>query len=186
MGVARFAKGSIEAKEYMATIREKARLNREAIANGDLEKIDKPKREKKTKKVKEAVIFKEKEEEPIISEEEEEEPIRKVEASLPIPPPKQFSKTPKQVKEEPKEEPKKVEPVKKTKVVEEKPIIVKVPPKKVKKIIIQEEEEEPEYEVEYRKAVPKKVPAVKKEVVNNIKDEVFDNPLLSSRVYRNR
>ena len=42
----------------MATIREKARLNREAIANGDLEKIDKPKREKKTKKVKEAVIFK--------------------------------------------------------------------------------------------------------------------------------
>jgi hypothetical protein len=40
--------------------------------------------------------------------------------------------------------------------------------------------------VEYRKAVPKKVPAVKKEVVNNIKDEVFDNPLLSSRVYRNR
>ena len=47
MGVARFAKGSIEAKEYMATIREKARLNREAIANGDLEKIDKPKREKK-------------------------------------------------------------------------------------------------------------------------------------------
>jgi hypothetical protein len=79
-----------------------------------------------------------------------------------------------------------VEPVKKTKVVEEKPIIVKVPPKKVKKIIIQEEEEEPEYEVEYRKAVPKKVPAVKKEVVNNIKDEVFDNPLLSSRVYRNR
>jgi len=186
MGVARFAKGSIEAKEYMATIREKARLNREAIANGDLEKIDKPKREKKTKKVKEAVIFKEKEEEPIISEEEEEEPIRKVEASLPIPPPKQFSKTPKQVKEEPKEEPKKVEPVQKTKVVEEKPIIVKVPPKKVKKIIIQEEEEEPEYEVEYRKAVPKKVPAVKKEVVNNIKDEVFDNPLLSSRVYRNR
>ena len=186
MGVARFVKGSIEAKEYMATIREKARLNREAIANGDLEKIDKPKREKKTKKVKEAVIFKEKEEEPIISEEEEEEPIRKVEASLPIPPPKQFSKTPKQVKEEPKEEPKKVEPVKKTKVVEEKPIIVKVPPKKAKNIIIQEEEEEPEYEVEYRKAVPKKVPAVKKEVVNNIKDEVFDNPLLSSRVYRNR
>ena len=186
MGVARFAKGSIEAKEYMATIREKARLNREAIADGSLEKIDKPKREKKTKKVKEAVIFKEKEEEPIISEEEEEEPIRKVEASLPIPPPKQFTKTPKQVKAEPKEEPKKVEPVKKTKVVEEKPIIVKVPPKKVKKIIIQEEEEEPEYEVEYRKAVPKKVPAVKKEVVNNIKDEVFDNPLLSSRVYRNR
>ena len=186
MGVARFAKGSIEAKEYMATIREKARLNREAIANGDLEKIDKPKREKKTKKVKEAVIFKEKEEEPIISEEEEEEPIRKVEASLPIPPPKQFTKTPKQVKEEPKDEPKKVEPVKKTKIVEEKPIIVKVPPKKVKKIIIQEEEEEEEYEVEYRKAVPKKVPAVKKEVVNNIKDEVFDNPLLSSRVYRNR
>jgi hypothetical protein len=79
-----------------------------------------------------------------------------------------------------------VEPVKKTKVVEEKPIIVKVPQKKTKKIIIQEEEEEPEYEVEYRKAVPKKVPAVKKEVVNNIKDEVFDNPLLSSRVYRNR
>ena len=184
MGVARFAKGSIEAKEYMATIREKARLNREAIANGDLEKIDKPKREKKTKKVKEAVIFKEKEEEPIISEEEE-EPIRKVEASLPIPPPKQFTKTPKQGKQEPKEEPKKVEPVKKAKVVEEKPIIVKVPPKKVKKIIIQEEEEEePEYEVEYRKALPKKVPAVKKEVVNNIKDEVFDNPLLRMPVRR--
>jgi hypothetical protein len=40
--------------------------------------------------------------------------------------------------------------------------------------------------VEYRKAVPKKVPAVKKEVVNNINDEVFDNPLLSLRVYRNR
>jgi len=188
MGVARFAKGSIEAKEYMATIREKARLNREAIANGDLEKIDKPKREKKTKKVKEAVIFKEKEEEPIISEEEEEEPIRKVEASLPIPPPKQFTKTPKQGKEEPKEEPKKVEPVKKAKVVEEKPIIVKVPQKKVKKIIIQEEEEEeePEYEVEYRKAVPKKVPAVKKEVINNIKDTPFDNPLLGSRVYRHK
>ena len=186
MGVARFAKGSIEAKEYMATIREKARLNREAIANGDLEKIDKPKREKKTKKVKEAVIFKEKEEEPIISEEDEEEPIRKVEALLPIPPPKQFTKTPKQVKEEPKEEPKKVEPVKKTKVVEENPIIVKVPPKKVKKIIIQEEEEEPEYEVEYRKAVPKKVPAVKKEVINNIKDTPFDNPRLGSRVYRHK
>ena len=115
MGVARFAKGSIEAKEYMATIREKARLNREAIANGDLEKIDKPKREKKTKKVKEAVIFKEKEEEPIISEEEEEEPIRKVEASLPIPPPKQFTKTPKQVKEEQKEEPKKWNQLKKQK-----------------------------------------------------------------------
>ena len=80
-----------------------------------------------------------------------------------------------------------MEPVKKTKVVEEKPIIVKVPQKKVKKIIIQEEEEEePEYEVEYRKAVPKKVPAVKKEVINNIKDTPFDNPLLSSRVYRNR
>ena len=51
MGVARFAKGSIEAKEYMATIREKARLNREAIANGDLEKIDKPKREKKPRRL---------------------------------------------------------------------------------------------------------------------------------------
>ena len=79
-----------------------------------------------------------------------------------------------------------MEPVKKTKVVEEKPIIVKVPPKKTKKIIIQEEEEEPEYEVEYRKAVPKKVPAVKKEVVNNIKDKVFDNQLLRMPVRRYR
>ena len=192
MGVARFAKGSIEAKEYMATIREKARLNREAIANGDLEKIDKPKREKKTKKVKEAVIFKEKEEEVIVSEEEEPE-------SQPLLPlPKQFTKKPKGVTT-PQSEPKGVEPepeveqepIKKTKVVkpakiaEDKPIVVKVPPKKVKKIIIQEEEEE-QYEVEYRKAAPKKLPAVKKEVVNNIKDTPIDNPLLGSRVYRNR
>ena len=79
-----------------------------------------------------------------------------------------------------------MEPVKKTKVVEEKPIIVKVPQKKVKKIIIQEEEEEPEYEVEYRKAVPKKVPAVKKEVINDIKVEVFDSPLLRMPVRRYR
>ena len=72
-------------------------------------------------------------------------------------------------------------------IVEEKPIVIKVPQKKVKKIIIQEEEEEPEYEVEYRKAPVKvqKVPE-KKEVVNNLKDIPIDNPLLGSRVYRNR
>ena len=35
--VARFEKGSPEAKAFMAEIREKARLNREAIANGELE-----------------------------------------------------------------------------------------------------------------------------------------------------
>ena len=166
MGVARFAKGSDEAKEYMAMIREKARLNRKAIANGDLEKVDKPQKEKKTKKVKEAVIFKEKEEEPILSEpEEKDESVEVIEDIQPGVPAKKIQKT--------------------AKKVEEKPLIVKVPPKKVKKIIIQEDEEE-QYEVEYRKAVPKKVPAVKKEVVNNIKDTILDNPLLGSRVYRNR
>jgi hypothetical protein len=94
----RFEKGSPEAIEFMAQIREQARIKREAIANGDLEKIDKPKKEKKPKKVKEAVIFKAKEEEPIISEEDEPEPepepVRKVEVPIVIPPPKKFDKKP--------------------------------------------------------------------------------------------
>ena len=67
----------------------------------------------------------------------------------------------------------------------EKPIIVKAPSKKVKKIIIQEEEE-PEYEIEYRKAPTKKVVPEKKEVVNNLKDTPIDSPLLGSRVYRHK
>ena len=99
----RFEKGSPEAIEFMAQIREQARIKREAIANGDLEKIDKPKKDKKPKKVKEAVIFKTKEEEPIISEEDEpepteslakQEPVRKVEVPTAIPPPKKFDKKP--------------------------------------------------------------------------------------------
>ena len=99
----RFDKGSPEAIEFMAQIREQARLKREAIANGDLEKIDKPKKEKKPKKVKEAVIFKAKEEEPVISEEEPEpEPVRKVAVLPPAPPPKKFDK---KVVPEPEPEP---------------------------------------------------------------------------------
>ena len=62
MGKARFPKGSDEAKEYMAMIRQIAKEKREAIASGELEPIDKPKKEKKPKIVKEAVIFKAKEE----------------------------------------------------------------------------------------------------------------------------
>ena len=186
----RFEKGSPEAIEFMAQIREQARLKREAIANGDLEKIDKPKKEKKPKKVKEAVIFKAKEEEPVISEEEPEpEPVRKVAVLPPAPPPKKFDK-----KVVPEPEPagviEDIEPgvpakrayKKKEVIVEEKPIVVKVPPKKVKKIIIEEEEEE-KYEVEYRKAPVKKI---QKEVINNIKDTPMDNPLLGSRVYRHK
>jgi hypothetical protein len=194
----RFEKGSPEAIEFMAQIRQVAKEKREAIANGDLEKIDKPKKDKKPKKVKEAVIFKAKEEEPIISEEDEPEPVRKVEVPSTIPPPKKFDKKPRSAPPpEPEPEPVGVieeqEPgvpakrayKKKEVVVEEKPIVVKVPPKKVKKIIIEEEEEE-KYEVEYRKApAPKKVPE-KKQVVNNIKDIPLDNPLLGSRVYRNK
>ena len=192
--VARFEKGSPEAKAFMAEIRQKAKENREAIANGDLEKIDKPQKEKKPKKVKEAVIFKAKEEEPIASEEEEPEP-----EPVQQPPPKKLDKKPK-VAPAPAPEPepegviediepgvptKKPKTPKPAKVVEEKPIVVKVPPKKVKKIIIEEEEEE-KYEVEYRKAPQKKQVPVKKEVVNNLKDIPIDNPLLGQRTYRNR
>ena len=199
MGKARFPKGSDEAKEYMAMIRQIAKEKREAIANGELEPIDKPKKEKKPKIVKEAVIFKAKEEEPIISEEEEEElePVRKVVVPIPAPEPKKFDKKPRPVAQPKAPEPEPagviedIEPgvpakkaQKPAKVVEEKPIIVKAPAKKVKKIIIQEEEE-PEYEIEYRKAPAKKVPE-KKEVVNNLKDIPIDNPLLGSRVYRNK
>jgi len=204
----RFEKGSPEAIEFMAQIREQARLKREAIANGDLEKIDKPAKEKKPKKVKEAVIFKAKEEEPIISEEDEPEPepVRKVVVPIPAPEPKKFDKKPRPVAPPAKVEPEPVgviediEPTeglakhgvpakraykKKEIIVEEKPIVVKVPPKKVKKIIIEEEEEE-KYEVEYRKApAAKKVPE-KKEVINNLKDILIDNPLLGSRVYRHK
>ena len=198
MGKARFPKGSDEAKEYMAMIRQIAKEKRDAIANGELEPIDKPaKKEKKQKKIKEDIIFKAKEEEVIISEEEPEpEPVRKVKE--PIEPPKKFDKKPKVAPAPlPEPEPEGViediepEPIKKqkstkpAKVVEDKPIVVKVPPKKVKKIIIQEEEEE-QYEVEYRKAPPKKQVPVKKEVVNNLKDIPIDNPLLGQRVYRNR
>ena len=73
------------------------------------------------------------------------------------------------------------------KIVQEKPIIIKAPTKKVKKIIIQEEEE-PEYEIEYRKAPAKQVIPEKKEkeIVNNLKDIPMDNPLLGLRVYRNK
>ena len=50
MGKARFPKGSDEAKEYMAMIRQIAKEKRDAIANGELEPIDKPaKKEKKQK-----------------------------------------------------------------------------------------------------------------------------------------
>ena len=200
MGKARFPKGSDEAKEYMAQIRQIAKEKREAIANGELEPIDKPKKEKKPKNVKEAIIFKAKEEEVVISEPEEEpEPIRKVETSLPIPAPKKFDKKPRPAPA-PKIEPEPVgvieeqEPgvpakkvYKEKKKVEEKPIIIKAPAKKVKKIIIQEEEE-PEYEIEYRKAPAKQVIPEKKEkeIVNNLKDIPMDNPLLGLRVYRNK
>jgi len=194
----RFEKGSPEAIEFMAQIREQARIKREAIANGDLEKIDKPKKDKKPKKVKEAVIFKAKEEEPIISEEDELEPVRKIEVPATIPPPKKFEKKPK-VAPVPEPEPEPVGVIeeqepgvpakraykKKEVVVEEKPIVVKVPPKKVKKIIIEEEEEE-KYEVEYRKAPSSKKVPEKKQVVNNLKDIPLDNPLLGLRVYRNK
>ena len=116
--------------------------------------------QKKKKKVKEAVIFKAKEEEPIISEEEEEElePVRKVVVPTPAPEPKKFDKKPRPVAQPKAPEPEPagviedIEPgVPAKKVYKEKPIIVKAPAKKVKKIIIQEEEE-PEYEIEYRKA----------------------------------
>ena len=207
MGKARFPKGSDEAKEYMAMIRQIAKEKRDAIANGELEPIDKPaKKEKKQKKIKEDIIFKAKEEEVIISEEEPEpepEPVRKVKE--PIEPPKKFDKKPTeglakqkgakmpQIEPEPEgviediepEPIKKQKSTKPAKVVEDKPIVVKVPPKKVKKIIIEEEEEE-QYEVEYRKAPPKKQVPVKKEVVNNLKDIPIDNPLLGQRTYRNR
>ena len=198
MGKARFPKGSDEAKEYMAQIRQIAKEKREAIANGELEPIDKPKKEKKPKNVKEAIIFKAKEEEVVISEPEEEpEPVRKV--AEPIVAPKKFDKKPRPAPA-PKIEPEPVgvieeqEPgvpakkvYKEKKKVEEKPIIIKAPAKKVKKIIIQEEEE-PEYEIEYRKAPPpKKIPEKKeKEVVNNLKDIPMDNPLLGPRIYRNK
>ena len=191
MGKARFPKGSDEAKEYMAMIRQIAKEKREAIANGELEPIDKPKKEKKPKIVKEAVIFKAKEEEPIISEEEEEElePVRKVVVPIPAPEPKKFDKKPRPVAQPKAPEPaaviEDIEPgVPAKKVYKEKPIIVKAPAKKVKKIIIQEEEE-PEYEIEYRKAPAKKV-IPEKEVINNIKDTPIDNPLLGSRVYRHK
>ena len=199
MGKARFPKGSDEAKEYMAMIRQIAKEKREAIANGELEPIDKPKKEKKPKIVKEAVIFKAKEEEPIISEEEEEElePVRKVVVPIPAPEPKKFDKKPRPVAQPKAPEPEPAGiiediepgvPAKKAqkpgKVVEEKPIIVKAPAKKVKKIIIQEEKE-PEYKIEYRKAPAKKV-IPEKEVINNIKDTPIDNPLLGSRVYRHK
>ena len=197
MGKARFPKGSDEAKEYMAMIRQIAKEKREAIANGELEPIDKPakgsqsKNEKKPKIVKEAVIFKAKEEEPIISEEEEEElePVRKVVVPIPAPEPKKFDKKPRPVAQPKVPEPagiiEDIEPgVPAKKVYKEKPIIVKAPAKKVKKIIIQEEEE-PEYEIEYRKAPAKKV-IPEKEVINNIKDTPIDNPLLGSRVYRHK
>ena len=107
MGKARFPKGSDEAKEYMAMIRQIAKEKREAIANGELEPIDKPKKEKKPKIVKEAVIFKAKEEEPIISEEEEEElePVRKVVVPIPAPEPKKFDKKPRPVAQLTKIEP---------------------------------------------------------------------------------
>jgi hypothetical protein len=191
MGKARFPKGSDEAKEYMAMIRQIAKEKREAIANGELEPIDKPKKEKKPKNVKEAIIFKAKEEEPIISEEEEEElePVRKVVVPIPAPEPKKFDKKPRPVAQPKAPEPaaviEDIEPgVPAKKAYKEKPIIVKAPAKKVKKIIIQEEEE-PEYEIEYRKAPAKKV-IPEKEVINNIKDTPIDNPLLGSRVYRHK
>ena len=92
MGKARFPKGSDEAKEYMAMIRQIAKEKREAIANGELEPVDKPKKEKKPKTIKEAVIFKAKEEEAVISEPEED---TNAPEALSIPPPKKFDKKPK-------------------------------------------------------------------------------------------
>jgi len=161
---ARFPKGSDEAKEYMASIREQARIKREAILNGEIEAP--PKKEKKQKKIK----ITEKE---VLKPEPEPEPEQEVEP----------------------------EPEKPKKKQQEKPIIIKVPPKQQKpkkKIIIEEEEEEEEeeYEVEYRKPVSsKRVPILpekeepkkqEKQVIENIKDKPIDNPLLSSRVFRNK
>jgi hypothetical protein len=96
MGKARFPKGSDEAKEYTAMIRQIAKEKREAMANGEIEPIDKPakgsqsKKEKTTAKVKEAIIFKTKEEEQIISEEEPEPEPEPVLA----PPPKKVDRKP--------------------------------------------------------------------------------------------
>ena len=92
MGKARFPKGSDEAKEYMAMLRQIAKEKREAIANGELEPVDKPAKSSQSKnenmpiKVKETVIFEAKEEEP--------EPIRKVAVAPPAPPPNKFDKKP--------------------------------------------------------------------------------------------
>ena len=61
MGKARFPKGSDEAKEYMAMIRQIAKEKRDAIANGELEPIDKPaKKEKETKKIRKISYSKQK------------------------------------------------------------------------------------------------------------------------------
>ena len=168
MGKARFPKGSDEAKEYMAMIRQIAKEKREAIANGELEPVDKPAKSSQSKnenmpiKVKETVIFEAKEEEP--------EPIRKVAVAPPAPPPNKFDKKPRpapapKLEPEPEGVLEEIEPTeglakqgvpekKVQKVVEEKPIVIKAPAKKVKKIIIQKEEE-PEYEIKYRKAPAK-------------------------------
>ena len=188
--IPRFEKGSPEAKAFMSEVREKARINREAIAKGELEPIDKPKKVKKAKKVKEEIVFKTKEEEVVVSEPEEEEEEQEVEAPPPPPPKKVVKKVKIEPVPEPEPEPE-PEPVKKVqkvvkpvKVVEEKAVIIKAPAKKIKKIIIQEEE--PQYEIEYRKAIPLKKQPIEKKVIENIKDTQLDNPLLGSRVYRNR
>jgi DNA-binding LytR/AlgR family response regulator len=113
--IPRFEKGSPEAKAFMAEVREKARITREAIARGDLEPIDKPKKEKKAKKVKEEIVFKAKEEEVIVSEPEEEEEVEEEVEELPPPPPLP-KKIVKKVKIEPIPEPE-PEPIPVKKVV---------------------------------------------------------------------
>ena len=148
MGKARFPKGSDEAKEYMAMLRQIAKEKREAIANGELEPVDKPAKSSQSKnenmpiKVKETVIFEAKEEEP--------EPIRKVAVAPPAPPPNKFDKKPRpapapKLEPEPEGVLEEIEPTeglakhgvptkkaqKPAKRVEEKPIIVKAPAKKV-------------------------------------------------------
>ena len=188
MGKARFPpKGSDEAKEYMAMIRQIAKEKREAMANGELEPIDKPakgsqsKKEKTTAKVKEAIIFKTKEEEQIISEEEPEPEPELVVA----PPPKNVDRKPRPAPApNPEPEPEGVlEEIEPTEGLAKHGVPTKKAQKPAKRV-----EEKPEYEIEYRKAPTKKVipdagALTKKEVVNNLKDIPMDNPLLGSRVY---
>jgi len=167
---ARFPKGSEEAKQYMAKIREIAKWKREALAKAEPE----PEPEPEPVKVEETILNE--------VEEKEIEPIKEQRE-----PPKRYTRKPRMKKAEPEPEPEGAIEEEEKVEKEEKPVVVKVPPKKVKKIIIEEEEEE-QYEVEYRKAPAKKIAneVIVKPVVNNIKDTFVYNPLLGQRMYRNR